>query len=76
MEAARRSFDGTELLKRADLAGSKLNSAVAALQVIFLTQQFAVGKPTIGASSSPFASPHCLSDRVARKVKQNPRLFD
>ena len=29
MEAARRSFDGTELLKRADLAGSKRNAAVA-----------------------------------------------
>jgi hypothetical protein len=40
---------------------------VAALQVIFLTQQLAVGKPTIGASSSPFASPRRLNDGVARK---------
>ena len=61
---------GTELPKRADLTGSKRNSAVAALWVIFLTQQLAVGKPTIGAFCSPFASPRCLSDRVARKVKQ------
>jgi hypothetical protein len=42
---------------------------------IFLTQHLAVGKPTIGDSSSPFASTRCLSDCVARKVKQNPRLF-
>jgi hypothetical protein len=42
IEAARRSFDATELLKRAELAGSKRNSTVAALQVIFLTQQLAI----------------------------------
>ena len=52
MEAARRSLDGTELLKRADLAGSKRNSAVAALRVIFLKQQLAVVKPIIDASHS------------------------
>jgi hypothetical protein len=33
------------------LAGSKRNSAVAALQVIFLTQQLDVGNPTIGSST-------------------------
>jgi hypothetical protein len=51
MEAARRSFDGTELLKRADLGRSKRNSAVAALPVVLLAQQPAVGKPTIGSYS-------------------------
>jgi len=75
IEVPRRSFNDTELLKRADLAGSKRNSAVAALQVIFLTQQLAVGKRTSGASCSPFASPRCLSGCVARKVQQNPRPF-
>jgi hypothetical protein len=43
--------------------------------VIFLKQQLAVGKANIGAPSSPFASPCCLSDCVARNVKQNPRPF-
>jgi feruloyl esterase len=37
------------------LAGSKRNTAVDRFQVIFLTQQLAVGKPTIGASCSLFA---------------------
>jgi uncharacterized protein YjbI with pentapeptide repeats len=40
--SARRSFGGTKLLKRADLAGSKRNCSVAALQVISLTQKLAV----------------------------------
>ena len=39
IKPARRSFDGNELLKHADLAGSKRNSAVATLHVVFLTQQ-------------------------------------
>src|SRR5215831_6793304 len=37
IEAARRSFDGAELLKHADLADQNA-TAVAALQVIFVTQ--------------------------------------
>jgi hypothetical protein len=49
-------LDGTELLKRADLPGSKRNSAVAALQVIFLTQQLAVGGPTTGLAPVTLAS--------------------
>ena len=48
IEAARRLFDRAELLTRADLTGSKRNSAVAALQVIFFTQQLSVAQPTTG----------------------------
>jgi hypothetical protein len=33
------------------MAESKRNSAIAALQVIYLVQQLAVGKPTIGDTS-------------------------
>jgi hypothetical protein len=58
IEAARRSFDGTELLKRADLVGSKRNSAVAALQLMFLAQQLVVAKPNIGSSSESNLNPH------------------
>ena len=51
IEAARLSFDGAELLKHVDLAGSKCNSAVVALQALFLKQQLAVEKPDIGSSN-------------------------